>query len=59
MGTNARTNEMCNLVKEGIIDPTKVTITALESAASIAGLLLTTGVAIMMEDESQPDPYRR
>ena len=41
-GYNALTNEYEDLVKAGVIDPTKVTRTALENAASIAGLLLTT-----------------
>jgi chaperonin GroEL len=41
-GFNARTEEYGNLMKEGVIDPTKVARTALENAASVAGLLLTT-----------------
>ena len=41
-GYNALTDEYTDLIKAGIIDPTKVTRTALENAASIAGLLLTT-----------------
>jgi chaperonin GroEL len=41
-GYNALTGEYTDLVKDGVIDPTKVTRTALENAASIAGLLLTT-----------------
>ncbi len=41
-GFNARTEEYGNLIKQGVIDPTKVTRTALENAASVAGLLLTT-----------------
>ena len=45
-GYNAVTDEYQDLWKEGIIDPTKVTVTALQSAASIAGLLLTTEVAV-------------
>jgi chaperonin GroEL len=45
-GYNALTGEYTDLVKEGVIDPTKVTRTALENAASIAGLLLTTEAII-------------
>jgi chaperonin GroEL len=45
-GFNAETGEFCDLVKAGIVDPTKVTRTALENAASIAGLLLTTEVLV-------------
>ena len=45
-GYNALTREHVDLVKAGIIDPAKVTRTALENAASIAGLLLTTEALI-------------
>ena len=38
----------------GIVDPVKVTRTALESAASVAGLLLTTECIIGIEDEPEP-----
>jgi chaperonin GroEL len=41
-GFNAATGEFENLVKAGVIDPTKVTRTALQNAASIASLMLTT-----------------
>jgi len=46
-GYNARTNEYENLFKTGVIDPTKVTRIALENAASIAGMLLTTECVIV------------
>ena len=45
-GFNALTNEHVDLVEAGIIDPAKVTRSALENAASIAGLLLTTEAII-------------
>ncbi|HZN59218.1 MAG TPA: chaperonin GroEL [Planctomycetota bacterium] len=45
-GYNALTGEYTDLVKAGVIDPTKVARTALENAASIAGLLLTTEALI-------------
>jgi chaperonin GroEL len=45
-GFNAATNEYEDLVEAGIIDPTKVVRTALQNAASIAGLLLTTDAAV-------------
>ncbi|MCH7877825.1 MAG: chaperonin GroEL [candidate division Zixibacteria bacterium] len=45
-GYNARTDKYEDLVKAGVIDPTKVTRTALENAASIAGLLLTTEAVV-------------
>jgi chaperonin GroEL len=41
-GYNAATEEYEDLLKAGIIDPTKVVRTALQNAASVAGLLLTT-----------------
>lgn len=54
-GFNARTGEYENLVKAGVIDPVKVTITALESAASITSLNLATDVMVTdVEDKSEP-----
>jgi chaperonin GroEL len=50
-GFNARTEVYENLYASGIIDPTKVTRSALENAASIAGLLLTTECVITDEPE--------
>jgi chaperonin GroEL len=41
-GFNAQTEEFVNMVEAGIIDPTKVVRTALQDAASVAGLLITT-----------------
>jgi chaperonin GroEL len=41
-GYNAQSGEFADLVKEGVIDPTKVTRTALQNAGSIAALMLTT-----------------
>lgn len=58
-GYNARTKEYVDLLKEGIIDPVKVTKSALENAVSIAGLLLTTGGAIVLDDSNNgqiPNP---
>ncbi|WP_028101301.1 chaperonin GroEL [Pseudoduganella violaceinigra] len=45
-GYNAATGEYVDMVENGVIDPTKVTRTALQNAASIAGLLLTTEATI-------------
>ncbi len=55
-GFNAKDNKYENLIKAGVIDPTKVTRLALENAASIASLLLTTEVVVADEpaDESAP-----
>jgi chaperonin GroEL len=50
-GYNAATDTYENLVKAGVIDPTKVTRTALQNAASIAGLLLTTEAVIVEHPE--------
>ena len=46
-GFNAATEEYEDLVKAGVIDPTKVTRTALQNAASIASLMLTTEAMIL------------
>jgi chaperonin GroEL len=53
-GFNARTEVYEDLVKAGVIDPTKVTRTALENAASVAGLMLTTE-AVVYEKPSKDD----
>ncbi len=53
-GYNAGTEEYGDLVKMGVIDPTKVTRTALQHAASIAGLLITTEA--MVADIPEPAP---
>jgi chaperonin GroEL len=52
-GFNARTGEYEDLIKAGVIDPAKVTKTALKNAASIAGLLLTTECLIAEKKESK------
>ncbi|MGP0088470.1 MAG: chaperonin GroEL [Xanthobacteraceae bacterium] len=54
-GFDAQTGEYCNLVTQGIIDPTKVVRTALQDAASIAGLLVTTE-AMVAELPKKPAP---
>jgi chaperonin GroEL len=53
-GYDARNKRYVDLMKEGIIDPAKVTKSALENAVSIAGLLLTTGGAIVIDDTPVP-----
>jgi len=55
-GYNAATDEYEDLVKSGVIDPTKVTRTALQNAASIAGLLLTTEAVVVEKKEDKPAP---
>ena len=50
-GYNARTNEYQNLVEHGVIDPVKVTRSALANAASIAALLLTTETLVVEKPE--------
>jgi chaperonin GroEL len=54
-GYNAQTDVYENLVKAGVIDPTKVTRTALQNAASIAGLLLTTEAVVVERKEDDVD----
>ena len=53
-GYNAATDEYEDLVKAGVIDPTKVTRTALQNAASIASLLLTTECVVVEKKEDKP-----
>jgi chaperonin GroEL len=55
-GYNAGTDTYEDLVKAGVIDPTKVTRTALQNAASIAGLLLTTECVVVEKKEDKPAP---
>ena len=55
-GYNAQTDVYENLVTSGVIDPTKVTRTALQNAASIAGLLLTTECVVVERKEDKPAP---
>ena len=53
-GYNAQTDVYEDLVKAGVIDPTKVSRTALQNAASIAGLLLTTECVVVERKEEKP-----
>ena len=53
MGVNAATDKYENLVAAGVIDPTKVVRTALQDAASVAGLLITTEAAISDKPEDK------
>src|SRR5690606_15479208 len=53
-GYNAATDSYEDLVKAGVIDPTKVTRTALQNAASIASLLLTTECVVVEKKEDKP-----
>ena len=57
-GYNIKTGEYVDMVKEGIIDPTKVTRTALENAVSVAGTMLITECTIVddPEDNKEADP---
>jgi chaperonin GroEL len=52
-GFNARTEEYTDLVKDGVVDPTKVVRSALQNAASVAGLLLTTEALITDKPEKK------
>jgi len=52
-GFNAATGEFGNLMAQGVIDPVKVTRSAVENAASIAGMLLTTEVLIVEKPEEE------
>ncbi|MDX1591885.1 MAG: chaperonin GroEL [Balneolaceae bacterium] len=54
-GYNARTEVYEDLIKAGVIDPTKVTRTALENAASVAGLMLTTEAVVVDKPSKDGD----
>jgi chaperonin GroEL len=54
IGYNANTGEYVDMFKAGIVDPTKVTRSALQNASSIAGLMLTTEVLVTKIDEEEP-----
>ncbi len=56
-GFNARTEVYENLYKAGVIDPTKVTRIALENAASIAGMLLTTECVVADKPKKEEAPH--
>ena len=53
-GYNAQTGEYGDLVESGVLDPTKVTRTALQNAASVAGLLLTTDATVSEAPKDAP-----
>ncbi|HNC74128.1 MAG TPA: chaperonin GroEL [Elusimicrobiota bacterium] len=56
-GYNAESNEYGDLLKQGVVDPVKVTRCALQNAASVAGLLLTTDVLVTdIPEKKQPAP---
>lgn len=55
-GYNAQTDKFEHLLKSGVIDPAKVARIALENAASIAGMLLTTEAVVVEEKEDNPMP---
>ena len=55
-GYDSQEGVYCDLVKAGIIDPTKVVRLALQDAASIAGLLITTEAMVALKPEPRPQP---
>ena len=55
-GYNAATEEYVDMIKAGIIDPTKVSRTALQNAACVAGLMLTTEVMVTDIPEEKKEP---
>ena len=59
MGFNAATEEYEDLIEAGVIDPAKVTRTALQNAASVSGMLLTTECVIAEMPEENPARWRR
>ncbi|HGL4714811.1 TPA: chaperonin GroEL [Staphylococcus aureus] len=55
VGFNAATNEWVNMLEEGIVDPTKVTRSALQHAASVAAMFLTTEAVVALIPEKNND----
>jgi chaperonin GroEL len=55
MGYNIKTGEYVDMIKEGIIDPTKVTRTALENAVAVAGIMLITECTIVDDPDNNDD----
>jgi chaperonin GroEL len=55
-GFNAQTEQYENLIKSGVVDPTKVTRIALENAASVGGLIITTEAAVCEKPEKEKTP---
>ena len=54
VGFDALNEKYVNMIEAGIVDPTKVTRTALQNAASIAGVFLTTEAAVADLPEAEP-----
>ena len=56
VGYNANTGELVDMVKDGIVEPAKVARTAMEMAASVAGLMLTTNVLVteLKDEDAEP-----
>jgi chaperonin GroEL len=55
-GFNAQTEEYVDMMEAGIVDPAKVTRSALENAASVAAMVLTTESLVADEPEKTPAP---
>ncbi|GAB4222909.1 MAG: chaperonin GroEL [Acidobacteriota bacterium] len=55
-GFDARSDEYCDLIERGVIDPTKVVRIALQNAASVAGLMLTTEALVSEIPEEKKEP---
>jgi chaperonin GroEL len=55
-GWNGATGEYGDLVAQGVLDPVKVTRSALQNAASIASMVLTTDTLVVEKKEEEPEP---
>jgi len=55
-GYNAATGEYCDMIEAGILDPTKVTRSALQNAVSVAGLMITTEAMVAEEPQDEAPP---
>ncbi len=58
LGVDAQTGEKVDLIKAGIIDPTKVVRSAIQGAAGVASLMLTTEAMVVNQPEEKKDKVR-
>ena len=58
LGYNARTQEFVNLIQDGVIDPKKVTRTAIQNASSVVGMILTTECMVVDKKEETDKPQQ-
>ena len=58
-GFNAKTGQFVDMFEAGIIDPKKVTRTAIQNASSVVGMILTTECMVVDKVEKEPKPAQK